>query len=82
MKSMPTLLTMAGVGAGVEVEPAVDGQVVAVAAVAVDDRAAGAQAGRERHLVVVELHGARNQRRELEVVAARERQVADLRRRR
>ena len=75
----PDVVDHAAVRPRVEVEAAVDGQVVAVAAIAVDHGPARAEAGGDRHLVVVELHGAGNERGQLEIVAARQRRVLDLR---
>ena len=72
------VVDLAAVRAGVEVGAAVDRQVVGVAAVAVDRLAGDAQARRERQRIVVGRDRAGNQRRELEIVAAVERQILDL----
>ena len=72
------VVDLAAVRAGVEVGAAVDGQVVGVAAVAVDRLAGDAEAGRERERIEVGRDRAGNQRRELEVVAAVEGEVLDL----
>ena len=78
MKLRLTLLIWLPFEPGVEVRPAVDGQVVGVAAAAVDRLARHAQAGRQRERIEVGRHRSRYERRELEVVTAVEGEVLDL----
>ena len=78
MKLEADVVDLAAVRARVEVRPAVDGQVVGVASAAVNRLTRHAEAGRERERIEVGRDGSGNERRELEIVAAVEREILDL----
>ena len=72
------VVDLTAVRARVEVRPAVDGQVVGIAPAAVDRLARHAEAGRQRERIEVGRDRSGDERRQLEVVAAVEREVLDL----